>query len=38
MSVFKNHKTVADRSASDRRRHKEKIKASDWLEIEKEKK
>ncbi len=25
MSVFKNHKTVADRSASDRRRHKEKI-------------
>ena len=25
MSIFKNHKTVADRSASDRRRHKEKI-------------
>ena len=25
MSVFKNHKRVADRSASDRRRHKEKI-------------
>jgi len=25
MSVFKNHKTVADRSASDRRRHKQKI-------------
>ncbi|MDC3192602.1 DUF444 family protein [Amylibacter sp.] len=25
MSIFKNHKTIADRSASDRRRHKEKI-------------
>ena len=25
MSVFKEHKTSADRSASDRRRHKEKI-------------
>jgi len=26
MSIFKNHKTSADRSASDRSRHKEKIK------------
>jgi len=25
MSIFKEHKTIADRSASDRRRHKEKI-------------
>ena len=25
MSVFKKHKTVADRSATDRRRHKQKI-------------
>ena len=25
MSIFKEHKTVADRSASDRRRHKQKI-------------
>ena len=25
MSIFKNHNTNADRSASDRRRHKEKI-------------
>jgi len=25
MSIFREHKTVADRSASDRRRHKQKI-------------
>ena len=25
MSIFKEHKTIADRSATDRRRHKEKI-------------
>ena len=25
MSIFKKHKTIADRSATDRRRHKEKI-------------
>ena len=25
MSVFREHKTVADRSAGDRRRHKKKI-------------
>ena len=25
MSVFTEHKTIADRSASDRRRHKQKI-------------
>ena len=25
MSTFKEHKTIADRSASDRRRHKKKI-------------
>lgn len=28
MSVFREHKTVADRSASDRRRHKQKIEKS----------
>ena len=28
MSVFREHKTVADRSASDRRRHKKKIEES----------
>ena len=28
MSVFREHKTVADRSASDRRRHKKKIEQS----------
>ena len=26
MSIFRNHKTSADRSATDRSRHKEKIK------------
>ena len=26
MSIFRNHKTSADRSASDRSRHKEKIR------------
>ena len=28
MSIFREHKTVADRSASDRRRHKKKIEKS----------
>ena len=36
MSIFREHKTSADRSANDRSRHKQKIEKEEWQNLLKE--